>query len=348
MSAISRNKKRLNIKLFLIFILIFIFIAFVSMAENKDADIFGKVTFVSGDVKIIKFNSNEYLKLNINTIILLGDTIETGKESKAEILLTDNKTKVIIMENTKVKLSSLINPEKKKQTIISVFFGSISSIVQKLTGSSTFVIQTPNGSASVRGTEFSVVVSDTMDTLVSVSDGVVAYQKDEDSKPVDITKDQYCITEIDTNPQISSGALDYQVWLNDRNNQFEQNSAQKSAFIVANLLNIVKTIGNLIYAVNDFTRNSLIFKLLTKKLSPLDIMQFMSQKGPLLQRVYDFYYKLNLYDTIILGFYRFFDFLSRFNSDFNEQKERCWNSHIELSKWIYQIVQLYKAIWFFY
>jgi hypothetical protein len=339
-------KKSFLIKLNLFFILFIVFILFIS--ATKDTDIFGKVTLVLGDVKIYTLDGSQPSSLKINTNILLGDTIETGKESKAEIIMTDNKTKIIIMEKTKVKLSSLINPEKQKQTIISILFGSVSSIVQKLSGSSTYVIQTPNGSASVRGTEFAVSVSDTVDTVVSVTDGVVVYQKDEGGQYYSVTQNQYCITEIDKSPEISSGEFETQTWLNDRNSQFEQNSAAKSDFIAANLINIIKTIGSLVYAVQDFVNNSLVYKLLTKRLTPFEIFQFASQKGSLLQRVYEFYFRLNLYDTIVLGFYRFFDFLSKTNPNFIETKDRCWQSHLNLSNWISKVVELYKVIWLFY
>lgn len=335
-------------KLIVLFIILTMFLIFISFAENKETDVFGKVTFVAGNVIIIKMNSTTSSSLKISETILLGDTIETGKEAKVEILLTDNKTKLIILENTKVKLSSLINPEKKKQTIISIFFGSINSLVQKLTGSSTYVIQTPNGSASVRGTEFSVSVTDTLDTSVVVTDGVVSYQKEEEGASYDIYQNQYCITEIDQNPQVSQGEFDNQTWLVDRNNQFEQNSEPKSSIIAANLLNVVKTIGTLIYAIQDFTQNSLIYKLLTRRLTAFDLFQFISQKGTLLQRTYLFYYRLNLYDTIVLGFYRFFDYLSRYNNNFEQQKERCWETHLKLSEFISTVVEIYKVIWFFY
>lgn len=340
--------KAISLKIILIFLFFIVFIFFISAVENKGTDLFGKVTLIVGDVKIIKLNNDKPLSLKLNDQILLGDTIETSVESKVEILMTDNKTKVIILEKTKVKLSSLINPEKQKQTIISLLFGSITSIVQKLTGSSTYIIQTPNGSASVRGTEFSVSVTDTIDTLVSVSDGVVAYQKEEDGQYYDINKDQYCITEVDKSPQVSSGPFESQTWIVERNNQFDQNSANKSDFVVSNTLNIVKTIGTLVYAIQDFFNNSLIYKLLTRRLTPFDFFQFFSQKGTLLYKVYEFYFRLNLYDTIILGFYRFFDFLSRKNPQFNEQKDRCWQSHMNLSNWISKVVEIYKVIWLFY
>lgn len=336
------------IKTILTFLSLLIFIIFISSDSSKDKEVFGTVTFVSGNVNIIKFNSNESLNLKINTIILLGDTIETFKESKAEILLTDNKTRLIIMENTKVKLSSLINPENQKQTIISVFFGTINSIVQKLTGSYVYVIHTPNGSASVRGTEFSVSVSDTIDTAISVIEGTVSYQKEEDGQSFNINQNQYCISEIDTTPKISEGGFDNQSWLNDRNSQFEQNSQNKSAYIASNLINIVKTIATLIYSVKEFTENSLLYKLLARRLTPFDIVQFFAQKGGLLTRVYNLYYRLNLYDTIVLGFYRFFDFLSKYNDHFNEQKEKCWQAHLELYSWTNKVLEIYRAIWFFY
>jgi len=341
-------KNSIIIKLNIFFILFIIFILFISAAATKDTDIFGKVTLVLGDVQIYSLNDSKPSSLKINTNILLGDTIETGKESKAEIVMTDNKTKIIIMEKTKVKLSSLINPDKQKQTIISILFGSINSIVQKLSGSSTYIIQTPNGSASVRGTEFIVSVSDTIDTVVSVTDGEVVYQKEEEGQYYSITQNQYCISEIDKSPNISSGEFENETWLTERNNQFEQNSAAKSDIITANLFNIVKTIGTLVYAVQDFVNNSLIFKLLTKRLTPFEIFQFASQKAGILQRVYEFYFRLNLYDTIVLGFYRFFDFLSRTNSNFIETRDRCWQSHLNLSNWISKIVELYRIIWLFY
>ncbi len=336
-----------NFKLLVLFLIVFLFMLTISLKNGEDTEKFGKVTIVTGKATITKINSDKEEILKINATILLGDTIETFKESKVEILLTDNKTKVIIMENTKVKLSSLLNPNKQKQTIISIFFGTVSSVVTKLSGS-TYVIQTPNGSASVRGTDFVVSVSDTMDTVITVNEGIVEYQKEEEVHGVDIVANQYCITEIDSTPQILSGPFDNQTWLNERNSQFEENSKLKSAYVVANIINLIKTINISVKAIEDFLKNSLIMKLLKKKLTPSDLFQFATQKGGLLNQVYKYYYRLNLYDTIALGFYRFFDFLSHFNESFNEQKERCWKIHIELSSWISKILEIYRIIWLFY
>lgn len=341
-------KKIKNVKLFLIIFLVLCVLVFFSNQNNNDADIFGKVAFLSGKVTLTKLNSNEPSALKINTMIFLGDTIETAKESKVEILLTDNKSKITIFENTKVKLSTLLTPDKKKQTIISIFYGSINSFVVKLSASSSYTIQSPNGSASVRGTEFSFTVTDTLDSLVMVSEGVVAYQKEEEGGFVELTQNQYCITEIDKKPEVSSGKFDNQTWLYDRNSQFEQNSGTKASFVVANLINIVKTVANLILAIKDFTQNSIIIKLLTKRLTPFDLTQFVTQKGLLLQKVYEFYFRLNFYDTIALGFYRFFDFLSVYNSEFIVQKQKCWELHLELSQWTSKVVEIYKVLWLFY
>ena len=102
-----------------------------------------------------------------------GATLRTGQQSAASLLFFDGST-VDVAETTEVSVDELRPRSSGGLTIsLSQSFGRTLHRVVSLTGpEDTYEVKTPSGVASVRGTVFSVVVSD-VSTTVSVSEGLV-------------------------------------------------------------------------------------------------------------------------------------------------------------------------------
>ena len=98
-----------------------------------------------------------------------GDTIETGEGGRVEIAMSSG-TLLRLGENAKLRLAEEV-PQKAFSARL--LLGDIWAKVHKLVSGETFHIETENGVAGVRGTEFRVAVAPGQDDLVRVYEGVV-------------------------------------------------------------------------------------------------------------------------------------------------------------------------------
>jgi ferric-dicitrate binding protein FerR (iron transport regulator) len=98
-----------------------------------------------------------------------GDTVETQAGGRAEIALPGGSL-LRIGENTRVTLSPTM---AQNQFSARLFFGDLWARVHKLVAGETFRVETENGVAGVRGTEFRVEVVEEQPDLVRVYEGVV-------------------------------------------------------------------------------------------------------------------------------------------------------------------------------
>lgn len=126
----------------------------VSIAIAEDTNIIGVVTYTFGEVKI---NSNEAKE---NDKIHLSDTLETGDNSRAQVMLVDDNVMHI---NSSSKISfkdyEFNESENKKWSLFDLIYGSVRSLVNqkyKIEDNQGYQINTPAGVIGVRGTDFLV------------------------------------------------------------------------------------------------------------------------------------------------------------------------------------------------
>ena len=120
-----------------------------------------KVTLPIGDVLIDNTNDNleNFVPAEIDMPVYANTEIKTGEESSVEIELEDG-TVIKIGANSYFIVNDILKSIKKpkKKSLFSLIKGKARAIVSKLKGKdSSFEINTPNGVASVRGTDFGVV-----------------------------------------------------------------------------------------------------------------------------------------------------------------------------------------------
>jgi hypothetical protein len=108
-------------------------------------------------------------KLDVGAEVHAGDTIETGEGGRVEITMSTG-TLLRLGESSRVTLTEDV-PEKAFSARL--LLGNIWAKVHKLVSGETFHIETENGVAGVRGTEFRVEVAPEKEDLVRVYEGVV-------------------------------------------------------------------------------------------------------------------------------------------------------------------------------
>ncbi len=126
-----------------------------------------------------------------NTTLIQSDAIKTGPRSTASLLLGDGSV-VRLNENTSIQLSTYTKTENTWEIRLKQFAGTTWNRVQKLAGVSKYEIETSTTVATVRGTAFSVDVSD-------------------DSAQVDVAEGTVTAKLVDTDVSTTESLLDFPV-----------------------------------------------------------------------------------------------------------------------------------------
>ena len=107
--------------------------------------------------------------IQAGAILKVGDTVETKADSRVEIALPSGSL-LRVGESSRVMLSAI---DPGRQFSARLLLGNLWARVNKLLAGETFGVETENGVAGVRGTEFRVEVVQDQPDLVRVYEGVV-------------------------------------------------------------------------------------------------------------------------------------------------------------------------------
>lgn len=153
------------------------------------------LSYAQGDVKVKYNDESSWDKYELNATLQVGDSIKTGANSKARIVLEDGAS-LLIGPLSMFTISSVTidDATEKQNASFSLDSGKVRSNVNKLgTAGSTFEVKTPTAVAGVRGTDFMVEIDpDTEDSDVTVFDGEVEFGSPQEAREsrVRIGKDQ--------------------------------------------------------------------------------------------------------------------------------------------------------------
>lgn len=132
----------------------FLILSFTLSASFAQAAMSGIFMVVKGDIKI----SNKAGKIEaakIGTKVSEGDTVQSGHDSRAKIVMED-KNVFNVSPDSKMVIEKYQNDGKGKNVELKVEFGKVrASVEQKYDGDkSQFNVKTPTAVAGVRGTDF--------------------------------------------------------------------------------------------------------------------------------------------------------------------------------------------------
>lgn len=167
----------------------------------------GVLMVVKGDVQIIQ--KDKAVKAKVGTKVLQGDTIATGKDARAKLVMVD-KNVINISPDSKFLLEKYeYNPDQnKKGALLNVIYGKVRTTVnQKYDGEKNkFQVKTKSSVAGVRGTDFLVQFNQTTNTSKVVTfEGVVEVGVGLDTmgritNPVSVTPGQFTVAAVGTPP----------------------------------------------------------------------------------------------------------------------------------------------------
>ena len=158
-------------------LLIFLFI----LSNLAFADKIAVATKVKGMAEIMKVDNKEFKNLRPGSILEDGDKIRTGKSGFVAIIFIDDKSTLKIKENSEAVITGR-RPTKDISKKINMDGGTIRASITKQ--NVDFVIQTPTSVASVKGTDFLMLVDELLGDQVIGIEGQVSLVNTETGQEV--------------------------------------------------------------------------------------------------------------------------------------------------------------------
>jgi hypothetical protein len=132
-------------------VVLVVFMSFLfSTAAAKQIGLF---MVVKGEVKVVR--GSETLKAKVTLGVYQGDTVISGKDARAKIVMTD-KNVIHISPSTEIKIETYVNNGQQKNVELNLKEGKVrNNVEQTYDGDKNkFIIKTPTAVAGVRGTQF--------------------------------------------------------------------------------------------------------------------------------------------------------------------------------------------------
>lgn len=129
-----------------------------SPSFSQASDPVGKFVAVEGQVLILPSGGGVARQATVGTLVYQGDTLRTGKDSKAKLLMVDDSV-LTVAPSTELSLSfyKLDAKEKFREATLKLLEGKVKILVGKLLGfKGRYEVQTPTSVAGVRGTSMVV------------------------------------------------------------------------------------------------------------------------------------------------------------------------------------------------
>lgn len=161
-------------------------------------------TKVKGVSEIMKVGSKKFSSLKAGMILDDGDKIRTGKSGFVAIIFIDDKSTLKVKENSE----AVITGRRTKKNIskkINIDGGTIRASITKQ--NVDFVIQTPTSVASVKGTDFWMVVDELLGDQIIGIEGQVSLVNTETGQEVNVTSGMTGVSSPDGQVGISETDL---------------------------------------------------------------------------------------------------------------------------------------------
>ncbi len=207
-----------------------------------------QVTFSVGDVKLIRGSST--MNVDERTAIKSGDTITTGKRSLVSLAYNDG-SKLEVRENSRIIVG---NEKVDNSELVSVVSGVVNGKFRKLTKEADRKLYTPTTVCSIRGTEFTIGVSDSADSRVNLEEGKLDVRNPYGR--IDLAEGERADVAVAGRPGKDSAEGTVEQWQSKENANFESNPGPQSGrfqdYMGTFSKNNTKNSGK----INAFSRNA--------------------------------------------------------------------------------------------
>jgi hypothetical protein len=129
------------------------------------------VTVAKGSAEVLANDTNDWQAAKMGRVLNDGDALRTGGDGFIAIIFTDDKSQVKIRPNTDIVVSAERNNDQSLAKRVNMEVGELFADVQQQKGE--MQVATPTSVASIKGTQFWVLVDDEGGTTVLTLEGLV-------------------------------------------------------------------------------------------------------------------------------------------------------------------------------
>lgn len=146
----------------------------VLIATAQDAELVASLEVLSAGVEVRRVDTENWVPINVETLIGQGDQIKTDASGSARIIFFADGTSTVLEPDTQVRILHFTGSEEKFDLSVEILFGVTRQQFGRLVESgSTYEVETPGVAMTVRGTDFSVRVEDGGRSALLTHEGVV-------------------------------------------------------------------------------------------------------------------------------------------------------------------------------
>ncbi len=157
--SLSRIEGRIQLTRSILFLMaaIWSFLLAPALAISETKEPVGKFVAVEGKVFLVPETGGERLA-TVGTLVYLGDTVRTGADSRAKLLMIDDSL-VTVSQETELSLKRYLldHKAKEREGVLSLLRGKVKVIVARVLGyKGRYEVETRTAVAGVRGTSMVV------------------------------------------------------------------------------------------------------------------------------------------------------------------------------------------------
>ncbi|MFA5339610.1 MAG: FecR family protein [Candidatus Omnitrophota bacterium] len=175
--------------------------ASLAFAVTASAEVIGRVSAAEGNVDLLSPGRTEAVPVKGGEDVSAGDILRTKSISKAELTFFD-KSVVTLSEKTRLEIKDYrVGLDGKRiAAVLNIERGKIRAVVSKAPGKDNFLINTPNASGSVKGTDL-VVAYQKSATSATVLNGSLSFSSSAvPEKKVEIKSGESSVIVADSEP----------------------------------------------------------------------------------------------------------------------------------------------------
>ncbi len=189
----------------IILVILFMAISTTAQDKSKKTEKIAVITLSQGECELLKPKS-EWAALKFGAILDDGDKIRTGADGFVALIFMDDRTQVKIRPNTEITITAKRNEDFSLTKQVNMEIGELLTEVSWQKGS--FAVGTPTSVATVKGTEFWVVVNPDGSTTLLTLEGIVDFLNSISGINIDVTPGQQGNADEDGNLNVDPFTTD--------------------------------------------------------------------------------------------------------------------------------------------
>jgi uncharacterized protein YraI len=155
-------------------LLIVIFAGLIGPVHAQSEELVASLDVLEGGVQVKRIDTANWVPIKVETLIGEGDSVRTDGTGKARITFFEDGTSTELDSNTELQISTFRGSETSFSLSVEILAGVTRQQFGRLVDSgSTYEVETPGATMTVRGTNFAVRVEDSGRSSVLTYDGLV-------------------------------------------------------------------------------------------------------------------------------------------------------------------------------